>query len=243
MSKAFDHLPHPARMRAIATHTRSLDEAAYRAAHAALDSGTPDDRVLALFLATVRRDLDAVADALADPLLRRHALSAAIRLPVPGQALEKLILDGPVAVRRNTYGVLRLSRRYALADRLVGEVHARHGDEDTARLLAACTPKTVRQWLGRLTRVPATVLHALARRAPGPVAEHLAGPGAPDRGSLPKGRAVTTLSRQAAVRLVTEAAARCLPAERWAARLRELTAHGRPEVTEAALVAELRRQG
>ncbi|MGW2281789.1 hypothetical protein [Streptomyces sp. NPDC001770] len=181
MSIAFDHLPHPARMRAIAVHTRSLDETAYRAAHAGLDSGTPDDRVLALFLATVRRDVDAVTDALGDPLLRRHALSAAIRLPVPDHALEELALDGPKAVRRDTYGVLRRSRRHALADRLAGRVHARHGDEDTARLLAACTPVTVRHWLGRLTRVPPPALYVLARTAPGPVAEHLADLAAGDR--------------------------------------------------------------
>ncbi|MFJ1545698.1 hypothetical protein [Streptomyces sp. NPDC088246] len=54
----FEHLSHPARMRAIAEHTSSLDGAAYRAAHTVLDAGNPDERRLVLFLAVVRRDLD-----------------------------------------------------------------------------------------------------------------------------------------------------------------------------------------
>ncbi|WP_328889761.1 hypothetical protein [Streptomyces sp. NBC_00316] len=170
----FDHLPHPARMRAIAEHTRSLDGAGYRAAHAALDAGDPDERRLALFLAVARRDLDMVTRALADPLLRPRALAAAIRLPVDEQVLTGLVLSETGSVRRHAYRILRLSRRSALADRLVSEVHERLGDEDTARLLPACTPQTAGQWLPRLSRVPTGILHALARTAPAAVAAHLA---------------------------------------------------------------------
>ncbi|MFI8438774.1 hypothetical protein ACIGJO_34610 [Streptomyces sp. NPDC079020] len=170
----FDHLPYPARMRAIAVHTRSLDDAGYRAARAALDTADPDDRRLALFLAVVRRDLEAVAHALADPVLRPRALAAAIRLPVPEQALESVALSPLRAVRHDTYRVLRLSRRHALADLLLPRIHAAHGDDDTARLLPACTSAAVARWLPRLSGVPRPVLHALARTAPLALAAHLA---------------------------------------------------------------------
>ncbi|WPW28026.1 hypothetical protein P6B95_12030 [Streptomyces atratus] len=170
----FERLPYPARMRAVAEHTRSLDDTAYRAAHTALDGGNPDERRLALFLAVVRRDLDAVSRALDDPLLRPRALAAAIRLPVDEQALEKLALGDLRNVRHHTYRILRLSRRTALADRLLPQVHERHGDEDAARLLPACTPEAAEQWLPRLVQVPHGVLHALARTAPAALAAHLA---------------------------------------------------------------------
>ncbi|SCF57214.1 hypothetical protein [Streptomyces sp. Ncost-T10-10d] len=170
----FEHLPYPARMRAIAEHTRSLDGTAYRAAHTALDAGNPDERRLALFLAVVRRDLDAVSRALGDPLLRPRALAAAIRLPVDEQTLAELALGDLRDVRHHTYRILRLSGRSALADRLLPQVHERHGDEDTARLLPACTPEAAEQWLPRLVRLPLGVLHALARTAPAALAAHLA---------------------------------------------------------------------
>ncbi|MFJ5723277.1 hypothetical protein [Streptomyces sp. NPDC093149] len=170
----YAHLPYPARMRAIAEHTRSLDDAAYRAAQRALDRGDPEERRLALFLAVVRRDLDAVARALTDPLLRPRALAAAIRLPVDEQVLTELALGDLRDVRHHTYRILRLSGRSALADRLLPRVHARHGDEDAARLLPACTPCTAEQWLPRLVQVPPGVLHALARTAPAALAAHLA---------------------------------------------------------------------
>ncbi|MFJ7495232.1 hypothetical protein ACIQZB_29365 [Streptomyces sp. NPDC097727] len=170
----FEHLPYPARMRAIAEHTRSLDDSAYRAAHTALDAGNPDERRLALFLAVVRRDLDAVSRALRDPLLRPRALAAAIRLPVDEQTLEEMALGDLRHVRHHTYRILRLSRRTSLADRLLPQVHERHGDEDTARLLPACTPEAAEQWLPRLVQVPLGALHALARTAPAALAAHLA---------------------------------------------------------------------
>lgn len=96
-------------MRAIAEHGRSLDEDGYRAARAALADGSPDERHLALFLAVVRRDIEAVAAALEDPRLRRRALAAAVRLPVPDAAVERLALSGIRGVRRDVYRVLRLS--------------------------------------------------------------------------------------------------------------------------------------
>ncbi|MDX3071476.1 hypothetical protein [Streptomyces sp. MI02-7b] len=159
-------------MRAVAEHARSLDEDGYRAARAALADGDPDERHFALFLAVVRRDVDAVAAALEDPRLRRRALAAAIRLPVPDAALARIALSDIRGVRRDAYRVLRLSRRRELAARLLPEVRERYGDAEAAQLLPACPPSTVGEWLPRLD-APAGVLSSLARTAPRAVAEHL----------------------------------------------------------------------
>lgn len=168
----FDPLPFPARMSALARYARALTEDAYGTLRAALAVGTPDERHTALFLAVARRDLTTIAEALADPFLRRRALAAAIRLPVPETALEKLALSDVAAVRRETYQVLRLSRRRTLAARLLPQVHERFGARDAAHLLAACPAETVGAWLPRLDP-PVGVLGALTRTAPLAVAQLL----------------------------------------------------------------------
>ncbi|MEV0522437.1 hypothetical protein AB0I66_03350 [Streptomyces sp. NPDC050439] len=172
----FDPLPFPARMSALARYARALTEDAYSTLRAALAAGTPDDRHTALFLAEARRDLTTIAEALADPFLRRRALSASIRLPVPETALEQLVLSDIAAARRETYRVLRLSRRSALAARLLPEVHERFGARDAAHLLPACPAETVGVWLPRLDP-PVGVLSALTRTAPLAVAQLLAARG------------------------------------------------------------------
>ncbi|MEV6399675.1 hypothetical protein AB0M39_33660 [Streptomyces sp. NPDC051907] len=169
----FDALPFPARSSALARYARALAPEAYSALKGALDAGDPDQRHTALFLAVARRDTAAVASALADPLLRRRALSAAIRLPVPEQALAESALNDAKAVRQATYRVLRLSRRTALADSLVSGVHERYGAQEAARLLVACSPQAVARWLPECEPPPG-VLSSLARTAPMAVAEHLA---------------------------------------------------------------------
>ncbi|MGW7052833.1 hypothetical protein [Streptomyces sp. NPDC054887] len=169
----FDPLPFPARRAALAPYGRALTPDAYAALHAALDAGDPGERHTALFLAVARRDIDTVSAALADPLLRRRALSAAVRLPLHEQALTALALHETGAVRHDTYRVLRAGRRTALADTLVRRVHERHGPRDAALLLPACSPRTAALWL-RAVEPPAGVLNSLARTAPGAVAAWLA---------------------------------------------------------------------
>ncbi|MES4902097.1 MULTISPECIES: hypothetical protein [unclassified Streptomyces] len=170
----FDPLPFPARMSALARYARTLSPDACTTLRTALDSSPePDDRHLALFLAVARRDLDAVAAALADPLLRRRALSAAIRLPVPEEALTRLALSESRSVRHEAYRVLRAGRRTALADRLLPRAHVAYGPADAARLLPACSPGVAAEWLPRLDP-PIGVLHTLARTAPAAVAARLA---------------------------------------------------------------------
>ena len=175
LTAAFDHLPYPARMHALAAYARSLDDDGYRRAHAALDAGDTDARHTGLFLATVRRDLAAVEAALDDPVLRRRALAAALRLPVAERALSALALGTVSGVRHDTYRVLRLSRRRALSDRLLPEVQRRYGAAEAARLLPACSTQAVADWLPRhADAAPTAVLGALARTAPGALAAHLA---------------------------------------------------------------------
>ncbi|MGW7069840.1 hypothetical protein ACWGII_00625 [Streptomyces sp. NPDC054855] len=168
----FDPLPFPARRSALARYARALTEDAYGTLRAALAAGTPDERHTALFLAVARRDLTTLAEALADPFLRRRALSAAIRLPVPETALEQLALSDIAEARRETYRVLRLSHRRVLAARLLPEVHERFGARDAAHLLPACPAETVGAWLPRLDP-PVGVLSALTRTAPLAVAQLL----------------------------------------------------------------------
>ncbi|MDT9696806.1 hypothetical protein [Streptomyces sp. P17] len=114
-----------------------------------------------------------MAAALADPLLGRRARSAALRLPIPEQALEELALSEVRATRHDTYRLLRISRRQALAARLLPDVHTRHGARDAAALLPACSADTVAAWLSRLEPEPGT-LNSLARTAPRAVAAYLA---------------------------------------------------------------------
>ncbi|MER6987583.1 hypothetical protein ABT337_05110 [Saccharopolyspora hirsuta] len=168
--ESFDALPFPARMRALSAYGRRLSDAEYQSVRARLDSGDSHQRHLGLHLAVVRRDLAAVERAVADPALRRRALSAAIRLPVSDEVLTALVRGGARRDRLAVYGVLRRSRRRALADRLVGEVHEQYGSRELADLLPACSPDVVARWLS--TAGPgAGQLHRLARVAPAAVAE------------------------------------------------------------------------
>ncbi|GAB2730220.1 hypothetical protein [Streptomyces bullii] len=169
----FDPLPFPARRSALARYARSLTPDAYATLRHALAAGDPDERHTALFLAVVRRDLDRVAEALTDPLLGRRARAAALRLPVPEQALERLTLSDIRATRYDAYRLLRLSRRRALAARLLPAVHERHGAREAAALLPACPEETVAAWLPRVETGPGT-LHSLARTAPCATAAYLA---------------------------------------------------------------------
>ncbi|GAA2987535.1 hypothetical protein [Actinokineospora diospyrosa] len=167
-------LPYPDRARALADHARSLSAGRYAAVRAELVAGNAEERHLALHFAVARHDLAAVADALADPVVRRRALAAAIRLPVPDSALAALVRDSvPRADRIALYGVLRRSRRRDLADALLPEVASRFGDDDVARLLPACSAEAVSRVLPTIGTTPA-LLRALIPIAPHAVVAALA---------------------------------------------------------------------
>ncbi|MFJ6086895.1 hypothetical protein ACIQI8_36470 [Streptomyces sp. NPDC092369] len=169
----FDPLPFPARMSALARYARTLTPHAYDTLHHALDTGDGDERHTALFLAVVRRDLQRVSEALADPLLGRRARAAAVRLPIPEQALARLASSDIRATRLDTYRLLRRSRRHALAAGLLPGVFDRNGPREAAELLPACPPQTVAAWLPRVEPSIGT-LNSLARTAPQALAAYLA---------------------------------------------------------------------
>jgi len=129
-------------MSALARYGRTLTPHAYETLHRALDAGDPDERHTALFLAAVRRDLDRVAAALDDPLLGRRARSAAIRLPVPEQALERIALSDIRATRHDTFRLLGLSRRHILAARILPQVYERHGARTRPRCCPPAPPRS-----------------------------------------------------------------------------------------------------
>ena len=167
-----DALPFPSRSRSLALAARGLSGPVFERVHAALDGGDLPARHAALFLAVARRDLDRIEAALADPLLRRRAMAAAVRLPVRDAALADLVWSEPPLVRRAVYGLLRRSRRRRLADALLPEVAQRFGDRDAAALLPACSPATVAARLPTLP-VPSGTLRSLARSVPEAVARLL----------------------------------------------------------------------
>jgi hypothetical protein len=152
-------------MRALAEHALLLSEAEYRSVHRELDAGSSYHRHLALHYATVRRDIPELVRALYDPVLRRRALSAAMRLPVPDDALVSLIDTAPRRDRLLVYGLLKRSRRRALADSLLPKVFERRGRVEASRLLPACSPSVVSQWLPR-TGADLSVQRQLAKTEP-----------------------------------------------------------------------------
>ncbi|WP_033340009.1 thioesterase domain-containing protein [Catenuloplanes japonicus] len=155
-------------MRALADDGRRLSEADYRALHAALDAGAPDERRWGLQLAVIRRDLATVRTALADPELRLPAIAAAARLPVPDADLLLILDDSAPRERAALYRTLRWSRRRRLADSQIGKIMRRYGESDVARLLPACSPAVIGEWLPRLAPRRG-LLSALARVAPAQV--------------------------------------------------------------------------
>ncbi|MFI5844351.1 hypothetical protein ACIA8K_32110 [Catenuloplanes sp. NPDC051500] len=158
-------LPHADRMRVLADDGRRLSELDYRTLRAALDAGDPAERRWGLHLAVIRRDLDAVRAALADPDLRPHAITAAARLPVPDADLLSVLDDSAPRDRAALYRTLRWSRRRRLADSQIEKIMRRYGESDVARLLPACSPAAIGEWLPRLAPRPG-LLSALARVAP-----------------------------------------------------------------------------
>ncbi|MGC0417801.1 hypothetical protein [Embleya sp. AB8] len=92
-------------------------------------------------------------------------MSAARLLPVPDRALSDLLDDAPSALRTSIYRALRKGRRTALADGLIAEVLAVRGPVEAARVLPACSPTVVVEYIGVLGHVD-HVWTTFARRHP-----------------------------------------------------------------------------
>ncbi|MBA8952722.1 hypothetical protein HNR61_004368 [Actinomadura namibiensis] len=162
-------LPHPRRMRELALHARTHAGTPYLSALLGeLSAGGPYERRTALHLAMAARDLPYVADVLSGPDmdLRRAALRAVRTLPVPDDAVARVLDDAPYGLRRAFYKALRHGGRCALADRLLPQVRERWGDREAAALLPACGPEAVARELPGLAHA-VTVWRAVGARHPG----------------------------------------------------------------------------
>ncbi|NRQ40775.1 hypothetical protein HII36_54575, partial [Nonomuraea sp. NN258] len=100
-----------------------------------------------------------------DRELRRAALRAVRTLPVPDHAVAAALDDAPATLRLALYRTLAQSRRQALAESLLPDVHARWGDRDAAALLPACGAETVARRLPEFAHA-VTSWTALAKRHP-----------------------------------------------------------------------------
>ncbi|MEW9551864.1 hypothetical protein [Nonomuraea sp. NPDC050783] len=164
-------LPYPRRMRALALHARRLaGTPRLRALLDELSAGGRDARRAALHLAMAGRDLGFVEHVLAGPdlALRRAALRAVRTLPVPDAAVAAALRDAPAELRLAVHRTLVQTRRQALAESLLPDVHARWGPREAAVLLPACGAGTVARWLPEVAHA-VTSWTALAARHPGAV--------------------------------------------------------------------------
>jgi hypothetical protein len=104
--------------------------------------------------------------------VRRAAMSAAVRLGLPGAVLASRIHQMPTALRRALYQAIRRRQGAEQAEALLPEVRARYGDHEGTALLPACRRSTVERLLPELEHaVPSWP--ALARCHPGPVLDHV----------------------------------------------------------------------
>ncbi|MEV6346217.1 hypothetical protein [Actinoplanes sp. NPDC051851] len=154
---SLDPLPHRERMSRLADWARSAPDRAGICAD--LRSGNDDERYLALVASMITGDAAGLAAAAHDPAphIRTVALRAALRDgTLPGHAADLAALD-----RRRIYRTLRRHRDPAVADALLGEIRAAHGDREAAAVLPGCGPATVRALLPELGH--AVTLTALIR--------------------------------------------------------------------------------
>lgn len=92
----------------------------------------------------------------ADASIATAAFIVAAKLPALAPAIETALPSQSKAVRHTAYGALRKHRNEALADRLLPAVQERHGREEAARLLSACSNDRI------ATELPVLAAHVTA---------------------------------------------------------------------------------
>ncbi|MER7757326.1 hypothetical protein [Kitasatospora sp. NPDC097643] len=167
-----DPLAYPNRMRRLAAWTKGLlrqggGSEQLRPLLAELDTRGAYGRGLAGVAATIAEDVEFVAARLTDPdpAVSRQALKAAIHLPVADEVLAAALVDAPAVLRHRLTALVVARGRTALAERLLLSVRQSWGDAAAARLLSACGPETVAEFLPELFLAVAQWRH-LARRYP-----------------------------------------------------------------------------
>ncbi|MEV6417656.1 hypothetical protein [Kribbella sp. NPDC051718] len=176
---ALDKLPYGERVQLVAREARrgSPD---LPTLIAELDTGDTFARTIGLQLAQIGGDVEHITTLLSDPLFQWRALAAAGRgVPVSDEALQSLYADAPAALRTRILGVIRRTRREALAARLIDEQRERWGDRAAAGLLSSTDSATVERllpdlaytlssgdWARLATRHPEAVLDHASRTLP-----------------------------------------------------------------------------
>ncbi|MFE9246018.1 hypothetical protein [Nocardiopsis sp. NPDC006938] len=164
-------------------HARTRELALYARLRSSTPRSEPLQRELsalghhrdALHAAIVAKDLETVAGYLSGPdmELRGAALRAVRTLPLPDPVISAALDDAPGGLRRALYRSLFQGRRAELADTLLEQVRAEHGDAEAAALLPACSRDTVRHRLPELVHAVRS-WRRLARRHPDTLADHIA---------------------------------------------------------------------
>nr|SBO92384.1 hypothetical protein BN4615_P1898 [Nonomuraea gerenzanensis] len=167
-------LPHGERCRHLALRARELSGHPNLATLLdELAGGGAYERLLAVRMATMVKDLRHLTRALTDPDpdISGFAIEQAVKLGAPAATIRALTRTAPLHHRMTAYRALRRHRRADLAELLIDEVRERWGDREAATLLAACGAEAVATRLADLAHaVPNWA--ALARRHPLLVLDH-----------------------------------------------------------------------
>jgi len=168
---ALDPLPHPHRMRELASRAMRLaDEGLLRPVLEELEDGDPYERRIGVAAAAVGRDAEWIGAHIADEdgVVRGQALRAARSLGVPDHVYEEALTDAPAAVRRQLVRAIVLDGRTVLADRLLPTLRTTWGDTEAARLLPGCSAATAAEVLPVLLR-SVGCWSSLGHHHPGPL--------------------------------------------------------------------------
>ncbi|MGP4096221.1 hypothetical protein [Nonomuraea sp. KM90] len=170
-------LSHGQRCRRLAEYARDLSgrPEALRALLDGLAGHGPYERFLGVRLAAMAREVAHVTRAMTDPDMdiSRYAISHAVRLGAPDDAVLEIARTAPATHRVAVYQAIRRNGRSDLAELLIDEVRGRWGDREAAGLLVMCPAEVVAARLAGLAHAVPN-WRALAKRHPLTVLDHAA---------------------------------------------------------------------